>query len=81
MPCPSSKKDVERLVGTVNYLAKFLSKLANIIAPIRELLKKEVVFRRSHEQVKSFDNIKEILTSQPGPVLTFFDPAKPVTVH
>ena len=30
--------------------------------------------------MKSFD-IKEILSSQPGPVLKFFNPAKPVTVR
>ena len=41
---------------------------ATIIAPIRELLRKEIEFHWSHEQVKSFDKIKEILTSQPGPV-------------
>ena len=62
-------------------MAKFVSNLANITAPIRELLKKEVEFHWSHEQVRSFDEIKEILTSQPGPVLKFFDPAKPVTVR
>ena len=55
--------------------------LANITAPIRELLKKEVEFHRSYEQVKSFNQIKEILTSQPGPVLKFLDPTKPVTVR
>ena len=52
-----------------------------ITAPIRELLRKEIEFHWSHEQVKSFEEIKEILTSQPGPVLKFFDPAKPVTVR
>ena len=81
MPSPSSKKDIERLLGTVNYLAKSVSNLANITAPTRELLKKEVEFHWSHEQLKSFDEIKEILTSQLGPVLKFFVPAKPVTVR
>ena len=81
VPSPSSKKDVESLLGTINYLAKFVSKVANITAPIRELLKKEVEFHWSHEQGKSFDEIKEILTSKPGPVLKFFDLAKPVTVR
>lgn len=44
IPAPSCKKDVERLLGTVNYSAKFVPTLANITAPIRELLKKEVEF-------------------------------------
>ena len=54
MPSPSSKKDVERLLGkAVNYLAKFVTNVANITAPIRELLKKEGEFHWSHEQGKS----------------------------
>ena len=61
MPAPSSKKDIERLLGTVNYLAKFVPNLANITAPIRELLKQEVEFHWSYEQVKSFNQVKEIL--------------------
>ena len=79
MPARSSKKDVERLLGTVNYLAKFVPNLATITAPIRELLKKEIEFYWSHEQMKAFDEIKEILTRQP--VLKFFDPTKPIVVR
>ena len=55
--------------------------LPNITAPIRGLLKKEVEFHWSQEQMKSFDQIKETLTIQPGPVLRFFHPTKPVTVR
>jgi hypothetical protein len=79
MPTPSSKKEIERLLGTVNYLAKFVPNLATITAPIRELLKKDIEFYWSHEQTKAFDEIKEILTQQP--VLKFFDPTKPVIVR
>ena len=79
MPTPSSKKEIERLLGTVNYLAKFVPNLATITAPIRELLKKDIEFYWSHEQTKAFDEIKEILTQQP--VLKFFYPTKPVIVR
>ena len=80
MPAPSTKKDVERLLGTVNYLAKFVPNLSSVTAPIRELLRKDTEFQWSHEQDKAFKEIKEILTRQPGPVLKFFDVTKPITV-
>ncbi|CAB4013811.1 Hypothetical predicted protein [Paramuricea clavata] len=79
MPTPSSKKEIERLLGIVNYLAKCVPNLATITAPIRELLKKDIEFYWSHEQTKAFDEVKEILTQQP--VLKFFYPTKPVIVR
>ncbi|CAB4023870.1 Hypothetical predicted protein [Paramuricea clavata] len=78
MPTPSSK-EIERLLGTVNYLAKFVPNLATITAPISKLVKKEIEFYWSHEQTKAFDEIKEILTRQS--VLKFFYPTKPVIVR
>ena len=39
MPTPSSKQDVKRLLGMVNYLQKFASNLSEITAPMRDLLK------------------------------------------
>jgi len=80
MPPPVDKKGVERLLGFVNYLAKFIPNLSSVTEPVRKLLKKEVEFTWSHEQQKAYDKIKEILTEQPGPVLKFFDVSKPVKV-
>jgi len=33
MPAPSDKKGVERLLGTVNYLGKFIPNLATVTKP------------------------------------------------
>ena len=38
MPAPTDKKGVERLLGTVNYLGKFIPNLATVTEPIRVLL-------------------------------------------
>lgn len=80
MPAPKDKKGVERLLGTVNYLAKFLPNMSTITQPIRNLLQKDVEFQWSENQERAFSEIKEILTSEPGPVLTFFNVKEPVTV-
>eukprot|EP00731_Ephydatia_muelleri_P013808 Em0007g1118a len=44
MPPPQDKKGVERLLGVLNYVAKFIPDMSSITQPIRELLKKEVQF-------------------------------------
>ena len=80
MPAPTDKKGVERLLGTVNYLGKFIPNLASVTEPIRVLLRKDIEFQWSHEQDKAFQEIKSVLTENGGPVLKFFDVQKPVTV-
>lgn len=44
MPRPTDKKGVERVLETVNYLAKFVTYMSAINEPIRSLLKSEVLF-------------------------------------
>ncbi|GFN85126.1 hypothetical protein PoB_001163200 [Plakobranchus ocellatus] len=55
------KMGVERLLGTVNYMAIFIPNLSTISEPIRKLLKKDNQFVWEHEQAKSFEEIKKLL--------------------
>ena len=80
IPAPSDKKGVERLLGTVNYLGKFIPNLATVTEPIRILLRKDTEFEWSYEQDQAFQEIKAILTKDGGPVLRFFDVRKPVRI-
>jgi hypothetical protein len=80
MQATTDKKGVERLIGTVNYLGKFIPNLATITKPIRSLLKKQIEFQWSFEQQKAFQDIKDTLTKDEGPVLKFFDVSKPATI-
>ena len=73
---PTDKRAVERLLGTVNYLGKFIPNLASVTEPIRVLLRKDIEFQWSHEQDKAFQEIKSVLTENGGPVLKFFWRAK-----
>ena len=81
MPAPTDKKGVERLLGTVNYLGKFIPNLASLNEPIRVLLRKDIEFQCSHEQGKDFQEIKTVLTENRGPILRFFNVQKPVTIR
>ena len=76
---PVDKSGVQRLLGTVNYLAPFIPNISEITAPLRMLLKKDVPFLWSHEQSKAMEKIKSILTAKP--VLKFYDVNKEVVIQ
>ena len=42
MPAPHDKSNLQRFMGMVNYLHKFIPHLADISKPLRELLEKSV---------------------------------------
>ena len=66
MPTPSSKQDVKRLLGMVNYLQKFASNLSEITAQMRDLLKDGNQFQWDEQvQGRSFKQVKEILSAAP----------------
>ena len=78
MPAPTDRKGVMRLLGTVNYLSKFIPNMSQVTEPIRLLLRQDIEFQWNYEQETAFNQIKEILTC--NPVLKYFDVSKPVTV-
>ena len=66
-PQPKTVKDVRSLAGMVNYLAKFLPKLQDIMKPIYHLTKKKAKFEWGQEQQKCFELLTNYL--QKAPVL------------
>ena len=42
MPPPEDKKGVERLLGVISYVGKFIPNMSTVTHPIRELLRKDV---------------------------------------
>ena len=65
MPQPTCKKDAERLLGMVNYFAKFIPQMSMITDPIRKVMKSDVEFKWG-KQEEAFRQIKEILSSSSG---------------
>ena len=73
MPTPTSKQDVKRLLGMVNYLQKFAPNPLAVTAPMRELLKEQNQFLWDNDiQGRSFEQVKKIILR--APVLKYFDP-------
>ena len=61
MPPPVDKKGVERLLGTINYLAKFIPNMSTVTHPMRTLLKSDVTFAWEEPQRKSFSKFSLLL--------------------
>ena len=79
MPVPENKKAVQRLLGMCNFLSKFLPKLSDTCAPLREVSSVNAEFSWSSPQQVAFQHIKDMITTTP--VLGYFDSSAPVTLQ
>ena len=69
MSRPENVKDVQRFLGMVTYLGKFIENLLEKTGPLRSLLIKDSVFQWNDTKEKSYNNLKIILTKS----LKFFN--------
>ena len=79
MSAPTSKDDIDRLRGMVNYLARYLPKLADVMQPLNELSHKNVAWTWDAVHDEAYRKLKELLTK--APVLTYYDQSKELVVH
>ena len=79
MSMPTTKQELQRFMGMVNYLGKFIPNLSDVTAPLRLLLQKDYEFLMQEPQVEAIDKIKNLLSS--APVLAFFDPNLPTRLR
>ena len=75
MPCPENKDDLQRFLGMLTYLGKFIPNLSTVASPLRTLLEKNVEWHWHTEQANSFLSLKKLITT--APVLKYFNPSKP----
>ena len=77
-PAPSSVPDLQRFLGMVNQLGKFLLGLAVMTEQLRGLLRKDTVWMWEEPQQLAFENIQCQLTS--SGILAHYDPKRPTIV-
>lgn len=75
---PTNKQELQRLLGMLTYLNKFIPNAAELTDPIRELLHKDVAFIWESIHDETFKKIKSVLSSTP--VLKLYDVNEPVTL-
>jgi len=79
MPVPTDVKAVQRFLGAVQYLAKFLPRLSEMTGPLHELTRSDSVWFWGHSQSKAFEDIKASLSSTP--VLRYYSLDDPVEIQ
>ena len=79
MPKPGDKKGVERLLGCVTYLSRFLPRLSEVVGPLRHLTEKDAVFDWQSGQDTAFTTIKQLVTT--APALRYYDVTEEVTIQ
>ena len=65
MRSPTSFKEVQRLIGRLTAISRFLPKLAEQTQPIIQLLKKSAKFTWNDDCEQIFQKLKTTLTSPP----------------
>lgn len=75
-PLPTCLKELRQFNGLAGYFRKFVPHFSSIMAPLYALTKKDAKWNWTDEHTKAHATIIKYLTSEP--VLTIFDPSKPI---
>ena len=75
---------MQRLLGFVNYLARFMPHLSHVCEPLRRLTDKESLWEESlwdwqSSQEQAYQQIKQLVTE--APVLRYYNVADAVTLQ
>ena len=71
-PEPKNVSELKSYLGLLTYYSKFLFNMAQVLAPLYKLLRKDVHWRWADEEKKAFQVSKELLTS--SALLVHFNP-------
>ncbi|MCG8113098.1 MAG: RNase H-like domain-containing protein [Candidatus Thiodiazotropha taylori] len=75
-PKPENVTQLRAFLGLVNYYSRFLPNIASVLHPLYKLLKKDVKYTWTAAAQKSFETVKDMITSDT--VLTHYNPNLPV---
>lgn len=78
MSAPTNVAEVRSFMGMINQLAKFSPKLAELSAPIRELLHRDKGWSWASPQQDAFSKLKKSICT--APTLALYDVSKPTLV-
>ena len=76
---PKNIHQLRQHLGLINYIAKFLPRLSEVISPLLNLTRKDVPWCWSTTQQEAFDKVKSMVKQTP--CLSFYDPSKELTVE
>ena len=89
MPTPVDKQSLQRVLGMITYLGKFLPHLSGVTEPLRRLLDRDVAWHREDTQESAVNQVKQITryfdtdtgTLTNTDTVTDFDKTKEITLQ
>lgn len=78
MPVPEDVPALQRFLGMVNYLGKYIPKLSEIAAPLKQLTRRDTAWCWLPQHQQAFDQLKSCLTSPP--ILAYYNVKYQVTL-
>ncbi|CAK1593677.1 unnamed protein product [Parnassius mnemosyne] len=78
-PTPKTLKNVRQFLGKINFYHEYIPKSTIILEPLYNLLRKNQKFIWSTDCKNSFEEIKDLLCSQP--ILEIYDQNLPVNIY
>jgi hypothetical protein len=79
---PESVADIERLIGMVTYVGKYLKNLSSVTEPLRGIIKqsKEIGFQWHFDQIhkEAFKQLKQLMST--SPVLKYYSQQEPIVI-
>ena len=79
MEVPEDVPAVQRFLGMIQYLTKFLPNLSDMVKPIRDLTAKDTAWIWDSPQIEAWNNVRTAVSS--SPVLRYYDLKKEVTLQ
>jgi len=70
-PTPKNKESLMQILGSLNYVSKYLPDKSHILAPLNSLLQDNTPFEWKESQQKAFEKIKNLLAR--APTLAHYD--------
>ncbi|MBW0543860.1 hypothetical protein O181_083575 [Austropuccinia psidii MF-1] len=64
-PMPQKKKEIQSFLGLAGYYRQHTKDFASIARPLYKLCDKDIVFEMTVDRVKSFESLREALTTAP----------------
>ena len=81
MTAPETKQQLQSFLGMVTYMGNFIPHLSHHTEPLRQLLKKDVMFYWDDQLTRSFQEITHLLKKQTSKPLGYYDRRKEVIVQ
>lgn len=78
MPTPKNKNDVQKFLGMITYVGRFVNNLSELTKPLRDLLRNNIHFEWGSPQTDAFNKLKDLITAEQ--TLKYFEPNEPVTI-